>query len=287
MNFTSTKSSKSFFDQLVKKLTIIYHVDESRQLARMLMEELWAISYEKIMIDEEIEMDPATKELMEEKVKLLMNYEPIQYVLGKAHFYGREFFVNQSVLIPRQETEELVKEILIDNKKPGLNILDIGSGSGCIGITLALEMKDSKVTSLDVDAQALDVTRQNAKQLGVEINYSLEDILQLDLMPEKYDIIVSNPPYVTEKERQLMNNNVLDHEPHLALFVPDDEALLFYNKIVSLAKKSLNPGGKLYFEINENFGPEMLELCEKAGCAYLKLVKDLNGKDRMIKAVFE
>lgn len=287
MNFNSPISSKSFFNQIVKTLTQIYHEDESRQLARMLMEELLAISYEKIMIDEKIEMDSETNELMEEKVKLLMNYEPIQYVLGKVHFYGREFFVNPSVLIPRQETEELVNEILIDNKKPGLNILDIGSGSGCIGITLALEMNDSKVTSLDVDAQALDVTRQNAKQLGADINCMLEDILKVDLLPEKYDIIVSNPPYVTETEKMQMQNNVLKHEPHLALFVPDDEALLFYNKIISLAKTSLNSGGKLYFEINENFGPEMLELCERASCAYLKLVKDLNGKDRMIKAVFE
>jgi release factor glutamine methyltransferase len=287
MKFASTKSSKSLFTEIVDQLSQIYHIDESRQLAKMLMEDLLAISFERILIDEEIVIERHTKELIDEKVKLLMSYHPIQYVLGKAHFYGREFAVNTSVLIPRPETEELINEILIDNKKQGLKILDIGSGSGCIGITLALELQNVNVSMLDVDASALEVARQNAVKHNVELDYLREDILSLKTLPEKYDIIVSNPPYVTEQEKELMNNNVLDHEPHLALFVPDDDPLKFYRQILSFAKKHLIPNGKLYFEINENYGTDLLELCEDAKCSYVKLVQDINGKDRILKAIFE
>lgn len=253
----------------------------------MLLKDLLGISFEKIMIDEAIEMTTSTKELIEKKVSLLMSYHPIQYVLGKAHFFGRELIVNPSVLIPRQETEELIDEILIDNKKSGLKILDIGSGSGCIGITLALELQDAHVSVLDVDSAALDVARQNAIKHNVALDYINEDILSVESLPENYDIIVSNPPYVTEKEKELMHNNVVNHEPHLALFVPDDDPLKFYRRIVSLAKKQLTANGKLYFEINESYGPDLLKLCEDNKCSFLKLVQDINGKDRMIKAMFE
>lgn len=286
MNIALTKSSRSLFNQIVDQLNQIYNKDESRQLTKMLIEDLLEISFEKIMIDEEIVMDSSIMELIEEKVKLLLNYHPIQYVLGKAHFYGREFIVNPSVLIPRQETEELIGEILIDTKKPGLKILDIGSGSGCIGITLALELQDAHVSVLDVDGAALDVARQNAVKHNIALDYIKEDILSVESLPENYDIIVSNPPYVTEKEKDLMQNNVLNHEPHLALFVPDDDPLKFYRQIVSLAKKHLTANGKLYFEINESYGPDLLKLCEDEKCSYIKLVQDINGKDRMIKAVF-
>ncbi len=250
------------------------------------MEDLLGISFEKIMIDEGIVMTTSTKELIKKKVSLLMNFHPIQYVLGKAHFFSREFIVNPSVLIPRQETEELVGEVLIDNKKPGLKILDIGSGSGCIGITLALELQDAHVSVLDVDGVALDVARQNAVKHNAALDYIKEDILSVESLPENYDIIVSNPPYVREKEKDLMQNNVLDHEPQLALFVSDDDPLKFYRRIVSLAKKHLTANGKLYFEINESYGPDLLKLCEDEKCSYIKLVQDINGKDRMIKAVF-
>lgn len=286
MNIALTKSSRSLFNQIVDQLNQIYNKDESRQLTKMLIEDLLEISFEKIMIDEEIVMDSSIMELIEEKVKLLLNYHPIQYVLGKAHFYGREFIVNPSVLIPRQETEELIGEILIDTKKPGLKILDIGSGSGCIGITLALELQDTHVSVLDVDGAALDVAHQNAVKHNVALDYIKEDILSVESLPENYDIIVSNPPYVTEKEKDQMHNNVLNHEPHLALFVPDDDPLKFYRQIVSLAKKHLTANGKLYFEINESYGPDLLKLCEDEKCSYIKLVQDINGKDRMIKAVF-
>ncbi|MCK5369183.1 MAG: peptide chain release factor N(5)-glutamine methyltransferase, partial [Cyclobacteriaceae bacterium] len=185
------------------------------------------------------------------------------------------------------ETEELINEILIDNKRPNLKILDIGSGSGCIGITLALELENPIVTALDIDESALEVTLQNAKQHEVNMDSILDDILLKDQLPEQYDIIVSNPPYVTEMEKKYLLNNVLDHEPYKALFVPDDNPLLYYKRIVLLAKKYIKPRGKLYFEINENYGPEVAKICEDENFTHIKLVQDINGKDRILKAMID
>ncbi|MCK5208014.1 MAG: peptide chain release factor N(5)-glutamine methyltransferase [Cyclobacteriaceae bacterium] len=287
MNFTAKKSSKNLYNQIVNKLVQIYNENEARQLTKMLLEDVIGISFEKIMIDEEITLDESDKNLLDEKIDLLMKYHPIQYVLGKAYFYGREFIVNPCVLIPRQETEELINEILIDNKRPNLKILDIGSGSGCIGITLALELENPIVTALDIDESALEVTLQNAKQHEVNMDSILDDILLKDQLPEQYDIIVSNPPYVTEMEKKYLLNNVLDHEPYKALFVPDDNPLLYYKRIVLLAKKYIKPRGKLYFEINENYGPEVAKICEDENFTHIKLVQDINGKDRILKAMID
>ncbi len=286
MNQRSTHSSRTLYIQMVSQLIPVYGEDESRQLAKILFEE-HGIAFEKIMIDEEIILDSTNELSIYEKADLLKNQVPIQYVLGKAHFFGREFIVNPSVLIPRQETEELINEILIDNKKPHLDILDIGSGSGCIGITLALELKHARVTAMDIDGAALDVTLKNAQIHGIEISCMLEDVLQLDQLPGQFDIIVSNPPYVMEREKLSMLPNVLNHEPHKALFVPDEDPLRFYKKIIALAKKHLKPKGKLYFEINEHYGLDMIRLCEKNGCACVRLVHDLHGKDRILKTMFD
>lgn len=287
MTFKGKTSSKLLFDQIVNRLAEIYNPFECRQLTKMLMAETVSISFEEIMIDKKVDIITKKEEILEQQIELLMGYHPIQYVLGKAYFFDREFIVNPNVLIPRQETEELVKEILIDNKRPELKVLDIGSGSGCIGITLALELENAQVTSLDIDKGAIKVMLKNAELHSVHLESILANILTMDELPKNYDIIVSNPPYVTEKEKKEMHNNVLDHEPHLALFVPDDDAVKFYRKIVWLAKRHLNPNGKLYLEINENFGPEILTLCENEKCSFLKLVQDINGKDRIIKAMFD
>jgi release factor glutamine methyltransferase len=280
-------SSKMLFVQCVNALIPDYGEDEARQISKMLLLDLLDMSFEKIMIDEEVRLDVARYERLTHAMAQLNSHAPIQYVLGKAHFFGRDFFVNNTVLIPRQETEELVNEILVDNQRSGLHILDIGAGSGCIGITLAHEMDDPRVTMLDIDAAALEISKENARRHQLELSFIQENVLETDRLPGKYDIIVSNPPYVTEKEKEFMHPNVLKHEPHTALFVADDDPLVFYKKIIALARESLHPKGRLYFEINENYGWEVIKLCEHAGCTFVKLVQDINGKDRIVKVVFQ
>ncbi|MCG8309944.1 MAG: peptide chain release factor N(5)-glutamine methyltransferase [Cytophagales bacterium] len=280
-------SLKKIYAEALNQLVQSYEEREARQLTRMLLEDVLNISFELIMIDEQV---PYTEELKSEttgKLERLKDFEPIQYVLGKAHFYGREFIVNPGVLIPRQETEELINEVLTDNKRAGLNVLDIGAGSGCIGITLALELAGPKITEIEIDWNALEVTRQNARKFGVNPVLMREDIFSVDRLNDNYDIIISNPPYVTESEKVDMHENVLRYEPGTALFVPDNEPLIFYKKIISLARDHLNPAGKLYFEINERFGSELVKLCEDENCSSLKLIRDFNGKDRIIKAMFD
>jgi release factor glutamine methyltransferase len=278
-------SSKKLFSETVGKLMPVWGREESSQIAKLLFEDFLGVQFEQIIVDEDVLFSDTVLEQFSAKIELLKRQHPIQYVLGKAHFYGRDFYVDSRVLIPRQETEELINEVLIDNKRENLKILDIGTGSGCIGITLALELKKAKITVLDVDEGALKVTAKNAERLGVEINYILENILAVDQLPDKYDIIVSNPPYITEVEKSQMNRNVLDHEPHNALFVPNDHPLLFYEKIAVLAKQYLKNGGRLYFEINENYGDELMDLCEKEKFTSLRLIQDINGKNRIVKAM--
>ena len=287
MAIERTQSSNKLFRETVDTLEPFYGREESNQLSKLLFEDFLGIPFEHVMIDEDIQLSDRLAEQLSAKIELLRHYHPIQYVLEKAHFYGREFFVDSRVLIPRQETEELINEILIDNKKSNLKILDIGSGSGCIGITLAIELNMAEITALDVDAGALEVSRKNAERFGVEIDCILDDILSAKHLPGKFDIIVSNPPYITEREKSLMQKNVIDHEPHKALFVQDEHPLVFYERIMALSKQHLSKGGKLYFEINENFGEELMDLCEKERFASVRLIRDINGKNRIIKAMMD
>ena len=221
----------------------------------------------------------------------LRQFIPIQYILGKAHFYGLEFEVNENTLIPRPETEELVQWMLSDiqqSKNPtieqsNLAILDIGTGSGCIAIALAKNLPNAKVFAIDISEKALATAKKNAASNRVEVAFLQKDILSTTALDLQFDIIVSNPPYVRNVEKAEIKANVLDHEPHLALFVEDDDALLFYRKIAALAKKSLSPNGKLYFEINQYLGKEMVALLEEMGFANIELRKDIYGNDRMAK----
>jgi release factor glutamine methyltransferase len=277
---------RPLYIQAVSQLIPVFGEDESRQLVKLLFED-YGIAFEKIMINEVLSFDSEKQQTFDERVTQLKKEVPLQYVLGKAHFFGRDFFVDPNVLIPRQETEELVNNILSDNQEPNLSVLDIGCGSGCIAITLALELTNAKVTALDIDGAALDITLRNARTYGVQATYFLEDVLLLEELPGKYDIIVSNPPYVTEAEKSGIQGNVLNHEPHKALFVPNEDPLRFYKKIILLAKKHLKPKGKLYFEINEQYGMEIVRLCEANACSCVRLDQDLNGKDRIIKTMFD
>ncbi len=209
----------------------------------------------------------------------LKTKKPIQYILGETEFYGLQFKVNEHTLIPRPETEELVEWIL---KEEFSSALDIGTGSGCIAITLA-KNTNAKITAIDISKEAIDVAKENTKNNKVEIDFMLQDILQAETL-SKVDLIVSNPPYILNSEKQKMESNVLDFEPDLSLFISDNDPLLFYKKIGVLAEKSLNCGGKLYFEINEKYGAEILEMLSKIGFVDIALKKDINDKDRMVKA---
>ena len=220
-------------------------------------------------------------------VSLLKDEIPIQQIVGYTWFYGHKFYVNEHVLIPRPETEELVAWILKD-KLEHKSILDVGTGSGCIPISIALNSL-AKVTTLDVSELAIVQAKENAETLNARINFIQADIFASDtiLKLDQCDIIVSNPPYVLESDKKMMANNVLKNEPHLALFVPDEDALKFYNTIADIATKRLNSEGLLYFEIHEQKGPEIVELLKEKGFSSIELKQDLQGKDRMVKAVWK
>ena len=229
--------------------------------------------------------------ISEEKFKHLYNtlsrlktQEPIQYILGETEFYGLPFKATKDTLIPRPETEELVEWILKDTKKnEQVSILEIGTGTGCIPISLAVNLPNVTISSIDVSAEALIIAKENAILNNVKINFTEQDILSLDELPQQYDIFVSNPPYVRELEKKEILPNVLENEPHLALFVSDDDPLIFYSKIADLAKKHLKENGVLYFEINQYLGKETVDMLSKKGFK-TELRKDSFGNDRMTKS---
>jgi release factor glutamine methyltransferase len=226
-------------------------------------------------------------------VDRLKQEEPIQYIIGVTEFYGFPFFVDENVLIPRPETEELVEWILDEVAKSesrkvteSLKILDIGTGSGCIPISLKRKIPSATISAIDVSEKALETAQKNADLHEVHINFMQKNILEVDHLDQTYDIIVSNPPYVRALDKAEMQNNVLNYEPELALFVEDDDPLIFYRKIAQLAKDHLNENGVLFFEINQYLGKETVELLRLFGFQEVLLKKDLFGKDRMIQASF-
>jgi release factor glutamine methyltransferase len=227
---------------------------------------------------------------LKEIINRLKKEEPIQYILGNTEFYGLPFKVNENTLIPRPETEELVEWVikkvteLQSSKVAKLSILDIGTGTGCIPISLAKNLNDVKISAIDVSSKALKIAEQNAILNNVDVSFLEMDIFETEELPQQYNIIVSNPPYVRELEKVEINNNVLENEPHLALFVDDDNPLIFYAKIADLAKQYLNKDGILFFEINQYLGKETGEMLEQKGFSNIELKKDLFGNDRMIKA---
>jgi release factor glutamine methyltransferase len=241
----------------------------------------------------DIALNPSLEISSEEELKWfavleeLKKQKPIQYILGQTEFYGLSFNVNENVLIPRPETEELVDLIISKNKQLNtrLTILDIGTGSGCIAISLKKNLIQADVYALDVSNKALEIAKQNASLNEVQVHFFEENILTLEHFNTSFDIIVSNPPYVRMLEKNEINPNVLDYEPHLALFVEDDDALLFYRKIVQFADKSLPPNGQLYFEINQYLGEETKQLLISSGFDLVELLQDVYGNDRMIYAI--
>ena len=216
----------------------------------------------------------------------LLTGEPIQYIFGEAPFYGRNFLVTRDTLIPRNETEELVHRILKENPKPGLRVLDLGTGTGCIPITLALELKDPEVYALDVSVQALEIACQNALQLEAQVQFLEGDLLGSIPNLDFIDVLVSNPPYVPLRDQGEMHVNVLNFEPHLALFVPDEDPLVFYRGIGVWGQQLLRQGGKLYLEIYENLADELVQLLGSQGYSQVQVHQDLNGKNRMISCLW-
>lgn len=239
--------------------------------------------------DEIISADEKKK--FDEILAQLIKNKPVQYVLGYSGFSGMKLKVNEHVLIPRQETEELVKWIIDESVHSVLNtqysVLDVCTGSGCIALALKKEMPNAEVFSLDVSEEALAIAKENSQSNNLKINFTQADILQTPLsdLKTKFDLIVSNPPYVLEREKLLMDTKVLNYEPHLALFVEDTDPLIFYKAISDFAIHHLKPGGKLYFEINETKGKAVAELLSSKGFSEVEVKKDLNGKDRMVRAV--
>lgn len=239
-----------------------------------------------VFLKQDFKIPTAKLVALKEVLERLKKEEPIQYILGNTEFYGYPFMVNKNVLIPRPETEELVSWVLEDFKdtKENITLLDIGTGSGCIPISIKKNLQNAIVFGLDISKDAIEVAKENAIQNKVNITFLQEDILEIKNLKLKLDIITSNPPYVRELEKEEINNNVLKNEPHLALFVTNEDPLIFYTKIADLALKHLTEKGVLYFEINQYLGKETKVMLQEKGFHNVVLKKDLFGNDRMIKA---
>lgn len=284
--------SKDIFKEVKNKLLPIYPDNEASQMAFWLLNSLLSLKKQDFILDKTFTLEDTQKVQLHAALLRLQNHEPIQYVLGEVRFYGLDFQVSSAVLIPRPETEELVDWILKEHQgKKDLTILDIGTGSGCIPITLAKNLDSSyTIHAIDISLAALAIAKENAVKNEAQVHFWELDILQNEetiahLMPfqnTSFDVIVSNPPYISTTEKAQMQKNVLDYEPPLALFVESENPLLFYEKISVLAKKYLKEGGKLYFEINESFGNEVISVLQKNNFQNIRIAKDLQGKNRMV-----
>ena len=274
---------REYRSHFVDTLAPIYDLEEAESFFYLILEDKKKLKRIDLALNTEATFSEEEVLQCNEILEKLKKYIPIQYILGKTHFYGLEFEVNENVLIPRPETEELVDWIISNNSKSAnLNVLDIGTGSGCIAISLAKNLQDAHVSAVDVSEKALATAEKNAQKNQVKVHFIRKDILKTEDMEQQFDIIVSNPPYVRNLEKEEIKQNVLDHEPHLALFVDDQNALIFYQKITELAQKNLSENGQLYFEINQYLGKEMMDLLEQKGFQQMELRKDIYGNNRMV-----
>ncbi|MDO9036968.1 MAG: peptide chain release factor N(5)-glutamine methyltransferase [Lutibacter sp.] len=281
---------KYFFSELSN----VYPETEIQSFFNILIEFKLHLSRIQLALEHNFELDRDDLDFLQNALLKLKNQIPIQYIVGETAFYGLMFKVDKNVLIPRPETEELVEWIVQnlpigrqDHKKSeSLKILDIGTGSGCIAISLAKNLPNAQVSALDISEEALNVAKNNAEFNQVTIDFIQADILTIQKLESDFDIIVSNPPYVRESEKDLMQQNVLSNEPHIALFVENENPLLFYDKIADLAKNHLTENGVLYFEINQYLGAETVDLLKTKGFKNIELKKDIYGVDRMVKCSF-
>lgn len=271
-----------------KHLEDAYPSEEIGSFFTLLANQYLSLNRHEISLNLDTKVSEEKKEIFENAIKRLNKYEPIQYVIGKTEFFSLPFKVNKFTLIPRPETEELVQWILLDlNSKKNSSstkILDIGTGSGCIAISLAKNLPKATVSAIDFKEETLAIANQNSQLNEVTVTFILKDILHAQTLHDTYDIIVSNPPYVRESEKIQMQSNVLEHEPASALYVSDNDPLVFYIKIAQIAKRQLNSNGILYFEINEYLSKEVVTMLKNEGFAKIEVRKDFFGKERMIKA---
>lgn len=284
----SPEFSRQIFDQLTSEFSPIYGENEAKSITFLLLEHFSGLSKTDIVFNKKIKQVFDYQSIIDR----IKNQEPVQYVIGETEFYGRKFKVTPDTLIPRPETEELVHSVVSTLKNEGkstnnLRILDIGTGSGCIAISLACELPKAEVYGYDISENALEIARENASENQAKVIFEQRDILQFSAINpvEKFDIIVSNPPYVMDSEAKEMSKNVLDFEPYLALFVPDDNALIFYEAIVNFAVNNLTIRGLCMVEINQQLGIDTAELFWNNGFRYVEVIKDLSGKDRFVRGI--
>ena len=289
------KQYRNYFNETLKT---IYPITEIDSFFFLLLEEYLGFRRVDIVLKSDFKINQKTLNLLQSATKQLEQEVPLQYIIGKTEFYGLPFVVNKHVLIPRPETEELVAWVVSESSRfktfntstkqttetKQLKILDIGTGSGCIPVSLKKQLPFAEISAIDISNDALTVAKKNAVLNNVDIHFILQDILKTVALDQHYDIIISNPPYVRELEKKELKNNVLKNEPHVALFVENDNPLIFYAKIAELAKKYLNKNGLLFFEINQYLGTETINLVNKKGLKNIQLKKDMFGNDRIIVA---
>ena len=289
------KQYRNYFNETLKT---IYPITEIDSFFFLLLEEYLGFRRVDIVLKSDFKITQETLNLLQSATKQLEQEVPLQYIIGKTEFYGLPFVVNKHVLIPRPETEELVAWVVSESSRfktfntstkqttetKQLKILDIGTGSGCIPVSLKKQLPFAEISAIDISREALTVAKKNAVLNNVDIHFILQDILKTVALDQHYDIIISNPPYVRELEKKELKNNVLKNEPHVALFVENDNPLMFYDKIAELAKNYLNKNGLLFFEINQYLGTETIDLVNKKGLKNIQLKKDMFGNDRIIVA---
>ena len=276
------------YSNMWRRLAQIYEEGEAKAIARLVYEQRYHLTLADLCIGKDTQLSANCQAELEEITQRLERHEPVQYVLGHTEFYGRPFIVTPAVLIPRPETQELCQWVVEAFREDlsEVSILDIGTGSGCIAITLAAELPGAKVTAWDISADALAIARENALRNNVHVNFELRDALncQLPSVNCHLSTIISNPPYICHKEKTQMETNVLEHEPATALFVPDDDPLLFYRAIARYGLTALKPGGSLYFEINPLYVAELREMLQTMCYRDIQTRNDQYGKTRMLKA---
>ena len=297
-----------YYTHIRQELSGYYADNEASAMAKWILTDVFNLSTLDLYAGKDINFSAEMTSRAADILERLKRYEPLQYIIGETTFDGLSFEVTPAVLIPRPETVELVDWIVADNPQCGLRVLDIGTGSGCIPVSLAKRLNSPSVSAWDISAEALKVARRNASRNGVEVCFSQIDVLKPIALAStvvsahsaegnsfmtpsslpagfQVDVLVSNPPYIGEGEKKTMERNVLDWEPELALFVPDDDPLIFYRRIAEIGLDVLSPKGVLYYEINQLYGPETISLLEEKGYKNIELRKDLSANDRMVKAV--